>query len=166
MSWKDVVKSVAPTIGAALGGPMAGAAVKVIAQQFLGDENATEQDISEALTSATPDQLIQLKQIEKDFEAKMSALNVDVFKLEVQDRDSARKNNKDSIMPAVLVVMLTLMVGAGVTALIVFEVPEANSDILYMLYGQVVAAWVSSVAYWVGTTRSSSDKNKMLNFKS
>jgi hypothetical protein len=31
-----------------------------------------------------------------------------------------------------------------------------------MVFGQVLTAWAASIAYWVGTTKSSGDKNKML----
>jgi hypothetical protein len=75
---------------------------------------------------------------------------------------SARLNNKDSRMPATIVIMLTVLVAMGLTALILFKIPPENAPIVFMVFGQVMGSWGSSIAYWVGTTKSSGDKTQML----
>lgn len=162
MSWKKIVKSIAPTIGTALGGPMAGTAIKFIAGKLLGNEGATEQDIDSFVSNAGPDQLLPLKQMDNDFKIKMAELGVNVFKLEVQDRMNARLHNKDSVMPAIICLLLTVMVGLGTYGLMVMDVPTENANIIYMVFGQVLTAWAGSIAYWVGTTKSSADKTKLM----
>jgi hypothetical protein len=162
MNWKSLVKSIAPVLGTALGGPMAGGAIKMLTSTLLGDENATEQELEKFIINANPDQLLPLKKLDSEFKLKMEELGVDVFKLEVADRNSARTHHKDNIMPAIICLLLTLMVCAGSYALIVAIIPPANANILYMVFGQVLTAWAASIAYWVGTTKSSGDKNKML----
>ena len=92
----------------------------------------------------------------------MKELDVDIFNLEVQDRDSARANHKDSNTPAVLVYMLTALIAVVVYFLFTDVVPESNENTLYMLLGSLTTAWLQSVSYWTGTTRSSSDKNKLI----
>jgi hypothetical protein len=42
-SWKDIIRSIAPTIGTALGGPLAGTATKFIADKMLGKADATQE---------------------------------------------------------------------------------------------------------------------------
>jgi hypothetical protein len=69
---------------------------------------------------------------------------------------------KDSRMPAIIVIMLTLLVSAGLIALIRVEIPPDNSPIVYMVFGQVMGSWGASIAYWVGTTKGSNDKTKMI----
>lgn len=165
MNWKSIVKSIAPVLGTALGGPMAGAAIKMLSGQFLGDENASEDQLSEFITTASPDKLIEIKKLDNDFKLKMNSLGVDVFALEAKDRDSARSHHKDHFMPTVICLLLTLMVSAGSYGLMVFIVPEENANILYMVFGQVITAWAGSIAYWVGTTKSSSDKTKLMRTK-
>jgi hypothetical protein len=162
MKWQSIVKSIAPIIGSALGGPMAGSAIKALSTALLGNDSATEQELERLIVNANPDQLLKIKQSDADFKLKMAELGVDVFKLEVADRDSARTHHNDSPMPAVLCLLLTAMVSAGSYALIVATIPPANASILYMVFGQVLTAWAASIAYWVGTTKSSSDKSKML----
>jgi hypothetical protein len=85
---KSLIGAVAPTIGTALGGPMGGMAANMIAE-VLGVPN-TPKAINTALTNATPEQMLQLKQAEQAFEVQMKELEVDVFSLEVQDKQDAR----------------------------------------------------------------------------
>ena len=87
---KNIVGAVAPTLGTALGGPMGGMAANMIAD-VLGCPN-NPKAIEKAVAEATPEQMLELKKVEKDFEVKMKELEVDVFKLEVQDTQDARSN--------------------------------------------------------------------------
>jgi hypothetical protein len=104
MNWKNIVKTVAPVLGTALGGPMAGAATKFIADKFLGEPNASDEQISQAMLTASPEQLLKLKQLDTDFALQMRQLDVDIYQIDANDRDSARKREmsiKDST-PAIL----------------------------------------------------------------
>jgi len=55
MNWQELVKSVAPMIGTALGGPFAGMATKWLAGKLLGDENADAAALEAAITNASPE---------------------------------------------------------------------------------------------------------------
>lgn len=114
--WKSIVKTIAPALGTALGGPMAGIATKFIADKFLGNPEATEKEIAEAVFSATPDQLLKLKELDNSFNLEMKRLDVDVYNIDYLDRDSARKRQmavKDNT-PAILA-YLSLSFLAAVT---------------------------------------------------
>ena len=65
-----------------------------------------------------------------------------------------------SIMPAVIVVMLTAMIAGMVGALYVIVIPPENKELSTFLFGQVGGLWSASIMYWVGTTRGSSDKDR------
>ena len=65
-------------------------------------------------------------------------------------------------MPAVICVALTFLVGAGAYLLFSVVIPEGNKEIAYLLFGTLLAKWGDSIAYWVGTTRSSAEKTKMI----
>lgn len=162
MSWKETLGAIAPTLATALGGPLAGAATKFIAGSLLGNEDASLEDIETAVMGASPEQLTQLKSIDKEFKISMEKLGVDVFKLEVADKGNARENNKDSYMPAMLSVCLTFFIVGIVTALFYTEPPEGAREVLFMLLGVVIKEWSNSMHYWYGTTRSSQDKTKLL----
>ena len=160
-NWKDTLAAIAPTLATAIGGPIAGGAVKFLSGKLLG-EDATEDDLKNFITGASPEQLAQVKKLDNDFKLEMEKLGVDVFAMEVKDRDSARVNHKDHPMPMVICLLLTVLVAVGAYGLMTIVVPEQNANIVFMLFGQIVTAWGSSIAYWVGTTKSSSDKNKIM----
>ena len=162
MSWKETLGAIAPTLATALGGPLAGAATKFLASSLLGDEESSLEDIEAAVIGASPEQLAQLKSIDKEFKLSMEQLGVDVFKLEVADKGNARLNNKDSNMPAMLSVCLTMFIIGIVSALFYTEPPEGAREVLFMLLGVVIKEWSNSMHYWYGTTRSSHDKTKLL----
>ena len=91
---KNIVGAVAPTLGATLGGPLGGMASNIICD-VLGCPN-NPKSIEKAVAEATPEQMLQLKKAEQDFEVQMKELDVDVFKLETQDKQDARsKFSKD-----------------------------------------------------------------------
>jgi len=161
-NWKSIVKSIAPVLGTALGGPMAGAAIKMLSSKLLGNEDGTEAELEQFISTASPDQLLEIKNIDNDFKVKMKALDFNVFKLEQEGRENARNHHKDHFMPTLLCLLLTLMVSAGAYVLMTTEIPKDNANIIYMVFGQVLTAWAGSIAYWVGTTKSSSDKSKLL----
>ena len=162
MSWKETLGAIAPTLATALGGPLVGAATKFIAGSLLGNEDASIEDIENAVIGASPEQLAKIKSIDKDFKLSMEKLGVDVFKLEVADKGNARENNKDSNMPATLSVCLTLFIIGIVCALFYTEPPEGAREVLFMLLGVVIKEWSNSMHYWYGTTRSSQDKTRLL----
>ena len=56
---KNVVGSVAPTLGSALGGPLVGMASKVICDVLGCDNNPKA--IDQAIQQATPEQMMELK---------------------------------------------------------------------------------------------------------
>lgn len=161
MDWKGIVNTVAPTIATALGGPMAGAAVKFLGGQFLGNEEATETEVAQFVKDASPETLLQIKQADQEFALQMEKLGVDVFKIEADDKKNARAEHKLSNMPAILSVTLTVLVGAIIALLFYVEVPVGAKEVLYMLLGIVLKEWGNSMQYWFGTTRGSAEKTAM-----
>jgi hypothetical protein len=70
---KGIVGAVAPNLGAALGGPIGGAAMTMLSQA-LGCENNERALQTSHVQSATPEQLAEIKKAELDFEARMKEL--------------------------------------------------------------------------------------------
>ena len=162
MDWKETLGAIAPTLATALGGPLAGAATKFLANELLGDENANLEDIELSVLGSSSQDLAKLKELDQQFKIGMKKLDIDVFALEVQDRDSARTNHKHSNTPTALVYMLTVLIAIITYLLFNAEVPERNENNLYMLLGALTTAWIQSISYWTGTTRSSADKTRLL----
>jgi len=74
----NLVRTVAPSIASAVGGPLAGMATRAISDALLGKPDGTEQELAEAAAKATPEQLLALKQAEQDFAIKMRELDIDL----------------------------------------------------------------------------------------
>ena len=127
---KNIIGAVAPTLGTALGGPMGGMAANMIAE-VLGVPN-NPKSIEKAMAEATPEQMLELKKVEQDFEVKMKELEVDVFKLETEDVQDARgKFSKDWTAR----IMGIIVVGGfmGYIFLVTLQPPEQNSEALINL---------------------------------
>ena len=71
---KNVIGAVAPTLGSALGGPLGGQAASVVAQ-VLGCAPEPKA-ISQAIQTASPEQMLELKKAEKQFEVQLKELEV------------------------------------------------------------------------------------------
>ena len=76
MDWKSIVRTVAPTLATALGGPLAGAAVQALSVALLGRPDGTEQEVAEAVLVGGTDALLKVKQAEADFAVKMRELDI------------------------------------------------------------------------------------------
>ena len=86
----NLVRTVAPTIATAVGGPLAGMATRAISEALLGKPDGTEEELAQAAANATPEQLLALKKAEQDFAVRMRELDIDLERIANEDRNSAR----------------------------------------------------------------------------
>lgn len=167
MDFISILKTVSPWIAGALGGPLAGMAVEAAANA-LGLNDKTIDAVKNAISGATPETLLALKEADQNFALQMQSLgfqNVkDIEAIAAGDRDSARKMQMEnkSVMPAVITAgILASFVGMGIT---LFFVPilDPNRDQIIFMLGQLSGFTGSAIAFWLGTTRQSEDKTRML----
>jgi len=153
---KNIVGAVAPTLGTALGGPMGGMAANMIAE-VLGVPN-NPKSIEKAMAEATPEQMLELKKVEQDFEVKMKELEVDVFKLETEDIQDARgKFSKD--WTARIMGIATVGGFLGYIFLITIQPPEQNSEALVNLVLGYLGGLASAIiSFYFGASHSGDDK--------
>lgn len=162
-NWKDVVGTVAPSIATALGGPLAGLAVGAIGKVF-GLDNATQEQVANAIAGASPDDLFKLKQAEIDFQKRMAELEVDLARLSKDDRDSARNRQiqvKDKTLPF-LAISVTLGFFGVLAFMLVREVPISSKDVLNIMLGSLGTAWIQVMAYFFGSSSGSARKDAIL----
>ena len=72
MDFTTIIKTVAPWIGTALGGPLGGMAVTAAANA-LGLSDKTTEGLKTALSGATPEQLLALKEADQAFQLLVRA---------------------------------------------------------------------------------------------
>lgn len=166
MEWSDItglVGKYAPVVGTVIGGP-GGAAVGAMVASALGVENSPKA-VEKAIAS-DPDAALKLREFELDNEKHLREMAFKTLDVELKDKQSARIAHKNNPMPAVICVALTLLVAAGAYFLFTKAIPTDNAEITYLLFGTLLAKWGDSIAYWVGTTRSSAQKTEMLKERS
>lgn len=165
--WKSVVKTVAPWIGTALGGPLGGLAVEAAANAF-GLSDKTEASLKAAIQGASPEQMLALKSADQSFSLSMASLGyknvADLEAIAAGDRDSARKLQAaaPSFVPALLTCFVVGAFTATLLLLLKFDVPTTNRDIVVYMIGQLSGGFTSALAFWLGTTRDSSRKTELL----
>ena len=159
-----LIGSVAPTIATALGGPVAGMAVKAISGALFGHDSATEEEIRTVLANPTGDQLAALKKIDADFAVQMKALDIDLERIAAGDRASARdmqKETKDWI-PRALAVSVTIGFFAILLYMLVYGLPTTGNEALLLLLGALQTAWGGIIAFYFGSSSGSQKKDQMI----
>ena len=159
-----LIGSVAPTIATALGGPVAGMAVKALSGALFGHDSATEEEIQTALANPTGDQLAALKKIDADFKVQMKSLDIDLERIAAGDRASARdmqKETKDWI-PRALAVTVTIGFFGILLYMLVYGLPTTGNEALLLLLGALQTAWMGIIAFYFGASSSDTAKDKMI----
>ena len=158
---KQVLGTVAPLVGTALGGPFGGIAGKVLSTA-LGTEDPKE--IDKRIVAGDPEAMAALKKAETQFDATMRELDIqeqDLYLKDVQDARSMAE--KMGIWPQFSIVSaLTILIAAVIAALFMYKPPDSTENVLFLVLGSLVNAWTGSIAFFVGTTKSSQDKTKQL----
>ena len=158
---------VAPSIATALGGPLAGVAVRTLSNALFGHEDASEEQVSEALSNATPDQLAAIKKIDADFKVQMKALDIDLERIAAGDRDSARQmqqNTKDST-PKILAYFITFGFFGALVWILVFGLPQTGTEVLLMMLGSLSTSWTGVMQFYYGSSLGSKAKTDALTAK-
>jgi uncharacterized membrane protein YeaQ/YmgE (transglycosylase-associated protein family) len=134
-----------------LGGPIGGAAMTMLSQA-LGCEN-NERALQRAIQSATPEQLAEIKKAELDFEARMKELDVDIFALETQDAQDARKHfAKDWTAKLIALVMVGFF--CSYIAMITVMPPEQNSmELINLVLGYMGGLVSAVISYYFGASK-------------
>jgi len=158
---------IAPSIATALGGPLAGVAVRSLSNALFGHEDGTEQQVSDALSSATPDQLATIKKIDADFKVRMKELDIDLERISAGDRDSARQMQRDTKdwVPKVLAIVITLGFFGILIWMLLNGMPKTGTEALLMMLGALGTAWTGVVNFYYGSSAGSKAKTDALSMK-
>lgn len=161
IDWKSIVKTVAPGIATAFGGPLAGMAVSALAAKLLpGKADATEEDVSAAILAASPADLAKIRLAEIDFQKAMADNGIKLEEIAAGDRDSARKREmsvKDWV-PGGLGIVITAGFFAALGYMLVNGKPPSGGDALLVMLGALGGAFGSIVAYYYGSSAGSASK--------
>jgi hypothetical protein len=172
MGWggklKSIVKAVAPTLGTALGGPAGGMAAKIISEGILGKPDASEAEIEDFLLTASPEQMLELKKLDAQFAVDMKKLDIDVFRIESDDKKSARAMFGINIWPQISLTAL-FTVGYFVVLIVLLtgsvSIPVESQPVVNVVIGVLTAGMSTVLAFWFGSSVGSKEKNDMIGNK-
>jgi hypothetical protein len=156
----DWLKTLAPTVASALGGPLAGLAVSAVSKALGIDEDKVQDTISEGKLNA--EQIAQLKLAEIELQKQAQELGLNFEKLAVEDRKSARDMQiaTRSFIPATLAIIVTIGF-FGILLSIMFST-VIKSDAMMVLLGSLGTAWTAIVSYYFGSSAGSAAKTELL----
>ena len=162
----DLVRTVAPSIASAVGGPLAGMATKAISEALLGKPDGSEEELLQAAARATPEQLLALKKAENDFAVQMRELDIDLERIASEDRDSARNREiktKD-LTPKFLAVSVTVGYFGVLFYMLTHGLPTTGgSEAMLVMLGTLGTAWGGIMAYYFGSSAGSKEKTDTIN---
>ena len=153
MKLGGLLKSLAPTIASAAGGPMAGMAVKMAAKKLGLPDTATANEI-EDLIEREPDKAIIVREADKDFKNRIREMEIDLesFKTEVEDRKDARENFATDCTPKVFSVLTLLLYGAFVMIVTLMPHDQNDETIISLVLGQLSGILGTAAAFFYGSS--------------
>ena len=167
MEISTIIKTVAPWLGAALGGPL-GSLAATTACEALGLSDKTTEGLKAALSGASQADLLALKKADQDFASNMQALGfksqADLEGIAAADRSSARDMQKAtrSWVPAALSVIVTLGFFGILSGMLAGVLRLNDSEAMLLMLGSLTTGWGAVMAYWLGSTSSSATKTDII----
>lgn len=158
MDWKKIVAGVAPAIGTALMGPAGGVVVASLGKLLLGDANASEEEVAQAVMSAPSSELaLKLQEENHRFQLDQDRNDIEREKVYLENTKSAREMYSSKTGPQENLTYI-LVVGFFITIvaeLVVFCVwgDKISKEALFLL-GSMTGALgtyvMTSIKFWFG----------------
>ena len=154
---KTILGTLAPTLGAALGGPIGGQAGQILSS-VLGVEN-NPKSLEQAMNNLSAEQMVELKIAENDFKVQMKELEVDIFELEVNDKQDARQKFSKDWTPKILGT-ITLTGFFSYIFLVTLQPPDSTSDTIVSLVLGYLGGLASAVISFYFGASNTPDKDE------
>lgn len=151
MKWKDVqaaLKKVAPAAASAIGGPVAGVVTQAVATALGADH--------------TPSAVAQALANDPDAAVKLAGIEAEVERARLEDIQDARRAGRGHWMPPTLTLIYIGMIVGCLIALLAWDFPASNRDIIFTIIGAIIARFTQGGDYWLGSSRGSADKQASL----
>lgn len=167
IDWKGMIGGIAPGLAAALGGPLAGVAVKVIADKVLGQPDASAEDVAAVLSTGalSVEQLVALRSAEQALQVEMAKVEQAREGAFIADAQSARQQTIDlaredsRIAWAAPVISTVIVAGFFACIAMLFFFPrewdERTANLLNVLFGALIPGFVQVCNYWLGSSAGS-----------
>ena len=154
-----LINSVAPTLATAMGGPVAGMAVKALSGALFGHQDASDEEIKLALANPTAEQLAALKKVDADFKVQMKSLDIDLERIAASDRDSARNYAimTHDLTPRVLAVIVVVAWGCVQWFMLHNVIEPSMRELIARVLGMLDGALMLVLSYYFGSAHRHTD---------
>lgn len=160
--WKQLVGSVAPALGAALGGPFGGMAGKFLADKLGVDEA----DLPDTIANANPETMLKIKNLDNEFKVKMRELDISEEDLHHKDRSSARSMMEKTSMIPQAIISAIFIIGFVVALYLVLSgkagLDDGMKDTAIFLSGILSAGVTQIMNFWFGSSSGSKEKTNLM----
>lgn len=156
---KQILATVAPLLGTAIGGPF-GALAGVALSKALGTPAGDDKAAETALLGASPEVLAAMKKADEDFKIQMKQLDITEEKLTYDDTASARQMavaTKDTT-PRNLAYMLLGGTGVAIAA-VLLGYAKVESALAGTLIGYMISECKAVMQYYFGSSAGSQTKD-------
>ena len=119
------------------------------------------QAVAEAVAN-DPEATVKLREVELRHSEVLATLAVQQAEAQLADVQQARTTHQGHWMPWVLTIVLAVMVASMGVGLFVLDTPAENREVVYLLAGQLLGAFATAIAYWLGSSRGSAEKQRVL----
>jgi gas vesicle protein len=161
----DWLKSIAPMLGTALGGPFGALAASFLADK-LGVETKTVDAVTKALSDGkmSPDMIVQIKLAEIDFQKFTEANNITLEQLSVQNTQGARDMQiaTRSWVPAALALVIVTGYLGILIGMMLGYLTVSDNQALLILIGALATGFGTVLNFFMGSSHSSQTKDVLL----
>lgn len=162
-NWKSIVANVAPLLGTALGGPMAGQATRMMLNRF----GVSAEELPAFIEAADPaTTLIELKELDVEFEIAMAKIGVTREQIAAKDRDSARDRQVKmrDWTPTILGVIILFGFFGTLAAFAAYSnhINASALPVINIMIGALGAMTVQVTNYFFGSSAGSKLKTTLM----
>jgi hypothetical protein len=154
---KNVIGTVAPALGTALGGPLGGLAGLIIAQVVGGGD---AKKVEEAIIAQKPETLLALKQAEQNYLLRLEELGIERERIEqasARQRETGTGDGTVRILAYTIIGSFIAMIGG-----VLFGQLTVDSALAGSLIGYLSAKAEQVVAYYFGSSLGSKLKTNLM----
>lgn len=175
MNWDSLKNTLletgAPILGNMIGGPAGGLVANWLVSEFGDKADPSDPVQIENAIKADPEAFFKLQGLQALHKEKIQELQLEMTKVEIQDRQGARDRESNYIKSTghvdYFMSALGFIIVAGffsITGLMIFsdnQAELAQNQPLNIMLGFLGGALMAVVQYYFGSSKGSSDKNKM-----
>jgi hypothetical protein len=157
MEW---LKTIAPTVATALGGPLAGMAVSAVSKALGCDPDEVQGIISS--NKLTAEQVASIQLAELELKKQAQSMNLDFAKLGAEDKKSARDMQiaTKSWIPPIMALGVTIGFFGILAGLMYGQIQHAPQ--IDIMLGSLGTAWTGIISFYFGSSAGSQAKTELL----